>query len=122
MADLAPTWTVAVLIATGGQGGRPTAELPGPLAPVPTLAAADPGRRRIGRSARMRAVAWFGLVFVIGFAVGGLYLMPHLWPVAGNHQAPSAFGNWQQNWAGAILGGGLGLLAARTVLRRAGAA
>jgi hypothetical protein len=106
VADLAPTWTIAVLIATGGRRAEP-------LAPVPMLSASDPGGRQIGRSARTRAVVWFAVVFVIGFAVGGLYLMPHLPRLSG-------VGYWRQNWAGALLGGVLGLLAARTVLQRAG--
>ena len=113
VADLAPTWTVAVLIATAGRSGAT------PLAPVPALPASDPGGERGGRSARTRAVAWFVVLFAIGFAVGKLYLMPHLPPVVGNWPAGGS-GLWRQNWAGGVLGGGLGLLAARTVLRRAG--
>ena len=115
VADLAPTWTLAVLIATAGRGGGAAT----PLAPVPTLPAADPGGRRSTRSARVRAIAWFAVLFAIGFAVGKVYLMPHLPPVAG-HVPAGTSGPWSQNWAGALLGGGLGLLAARTVLRRAG--
>ena len=114
VADLAPTWTIAVLIATGGR----TAIKP-PLAPVPMLPAADPGGRRIGRAARARAVGWFVVLFVIGFAVGGLYLMPHL-PVPRPGLATGSWGYWEQNYAGAVVGGILGLLAARTVLQRAG--
>jgi hypothetical protein len=108
IADLAPTWTIAVLIATAGRTSD--AE---PLAPVPMLPAGDPGGRRIGRSAYLRATVWFAVLFVIGFAVGGAYLMPHLPLRAG-------LTLWQQNWAGAILGGATGLWAARNVLRRAG--
>ncbi len=124
VADLAPTWTVAVLIATGGRRtGGTSAGQPSPLAPVPMLSASDPGGRRTGRSARARAVVWFAVVFVIGFAVGGLYLMPHLPSLpTGGPGAAGRLGYWERNWAGALLGGGLGLLASRAVLRRAGRA
>ena len=112
IADLAPTWTIAVLIATGGRTAPP-------LAPVPMLPASDPGGRRSGRAAQVRAVTWFAVLFTIGFAVGQFYLMPHLPPVAA-HVPVGTAGPWRQNWAGALLGGTLGLLAARAVLRRAG--
>ncbi len=114
IADLAPTWTIAVLIATGGRRAEA-----GPLAPVPMLPAGDPGGRRTGRAARVRAVSWFAVLFGIGFVVGGLYLMPHL-PMPNPHVAPGSTAFWKQNWAGALLGGATGLWAARTVLRRAG--
>ncbi len=123
IADLAPTWTVAVLIATGGRASASSAAAGGPaspLAPVPMLAAADPGGRRIGRSARVRATVWFVVLFGIGFGVGGLYLMPHLPPLTG--LTPGGAFYWKRNWAGAVLGGVLGLMSVRTVLRRAGAA
>jgi hypothetical protein len=118
VADLAPTWTVAVLLATAGRG---TTEGSSPLAPVPVLPASDPGGRRGSQAARFRALSWFAVVFAIGFAVGQFYLMPHLPPIStGPH--PGRVGPWRENWAGALVGGGLGLLAARTVLRRAGRA
>ncbi len=123
IADLAPTWTVAVLIATGGRASASSAAAGGPaspLAPVPMLPAGDPGGRRTARSARVRATAWFVVLFLIGFGVGGLYLMPHLPPLTG--MTPGGSFYWERNWAGALLGGVIGLVAARTVLRRAGAA
>ncbi|HEY2589836.1 MAG TPA: hypothetical protein VGI81_29095 [Tepidisphaeraceae bacterium] len=67
-----------------------------------------------------KAVVSFIVVFVLGFVLGGWFLMPHLPPVPDHPVSVFEAEYWMTNWAGALLGLILGLLSARSVLRKRG--
>ncbi len=112
IADLAPTWTLATVLATAGskaiESDRPTADLPG-LGYAP----AAPGRSPAG------AILVFAVTFTVGFLVGGDLILPRVWAGAAT-AGRVAF--WSHNWPGAVLGGGLALLFAAVTGRRRRAA
>lgn len=65
-----------------------------------------------------RAIGSFIVVFVIGFVLGGWFLMPHLPPVPDHPVSAFEAEYWTANWAGALLGLILGGLSAWSVLRK----
>ena len=65
-----------------------------------------------------KAAVSFIVVFVLGFVLGGWFLMPHLPPVPDHPVSIFEAEYWTTNWAGALLGLVLGLLSARSVLRK----
>jgi hypothetical protein len=60
----------------------------------------------------------FLLMFILGFFLGGWFLMPHLPPLPDHPVSAVQAEYWTDNWAGAILGVVLGTLSARAALRR----
>jgi hypothetical protein len=64
-----------------------------------------------------KAVISFIVVFVLSFALGGYFLMPHLPPRLDHPVTVFDAEYWTTNWAGALLGILLGGLSARSVLR-----
>lgn len=65
------------------------------------------------------AAGSFLFVFVCGFFLGGVVLMPYLPPVPERPVSAFEGAYWVDNWAGVLLGAGLGILSARAVLRKA---
>ncbi len=57
-------------------------------------------------------------MFILGFFLGGWFLMPHLPPLPDHPVSAVQAEYWTDNWAGAILGVVLGTLSARAALRR----
>jgi len=64
------------------------------------------------------AVIAFAFMFAIGFVLGGWFLMPHLPPVPDHPVGVFEAEYWTTNWAGALLGLALGILSARSSLKR----
>lgn len=69
---------------------------------------------------KVQAAFSFVVVFLIGFVLGGWFLMPHLPPVPERPVSVFEAEYWMTNWAGALLGIFLGALSAWSVLRKAG--
>jgi len=65
-----------------------------------------------------KTIVSFIVVFVIGFVLGGWFLMPHLPPVPDHPVTVFEAKYWTTNWAGAVLGLLLGGLSARSVLKK----
>jgi len=65
-----------------------------------------------------KAIVSFIVVLVIGFVLGGWFLMPHLPPVPDRPVTVFEAEYWTTNWAGALLGILLGGLSAWSVLRK----
>ena len=65
-----------------------------------------------------KAVVSFIVVFVLGFVLGGLFLMPYLPPKPARLVSALEADYWTTNWAGALVGLILGGLSARSVLRQ----
>ena len=65
-----------------------------------------------------KAFISFSVVFVLGFALGGWFLMPHLPPTPDHSVSVFQFEYWETNWAGAILGLILGSLSAKSSLKK----
>ena len=65
-----------------------------------------------------KAIVSFIVVFVIGFVLGGWFLMPHLPPTPDHPVTVFEAEYWTTNWAGALLGLLLGALSARSVLKK----
>jgi len=62
----------------------------------------------------------FLLVFVGVFFLAGWFLMPHLPPVPDRPVSVFEGRYWIDNWIGVVLGVPIGLLSARSVLKKAG--
>ena len=67
------------------------------------------------------AAGSFLFVFVGVFFLAGWFLMPHLPPVPDTPVSVFEGRYWVDNWIGVVLGAPMGLLSARSVLRKAGA-
>lgn len=65
-----------------------------------------------------KAIVSFIVVFIIGFILGGWFLMPHLPPVPDRPVSVFEAEYWTTNWGGALLGAILGGLSAWSVLRK----
>jgi hypothetical protein len=65
-----------------------------------------------------KAIVSFIVVFVIGFVLGGWFLMPHLPPTPDHPVTVFEAEYWTTNWAGALLGLLLGGLSAWSVLKK----
>jgi len=66
----------------------------------------------------MRAASSFIFVFILGFFLGGWFLMPYLPPVPNHPVHAFELEYWTTNWAGAVVGVILGSLSARSVRRK----
>lgn len=66
----------------------------------------------------VRALVSFGAVFAVVFLLSGWFITPHLpssTQITAKLQDPQF---WTSNWAGVVLGLLLGLVSARSILRR----
>lgn len=66
---------------------------------------------------RAMACMSFVVVFLVGFVLGGWFLMPHLPPTPDRPVTVFEADYWTTNWAGALLGLVLGALSARSTLK-----
>ena len=66
----------------------------------------------------IKAVVSFLVVFIFAFVLGGWFLMPHLPPAPDHPVTVFDAEYWTTNWAGALLGIVLGLLSARSTLKK----
>ena len=67
----------------------------------------------------IHATVSFAVVFALAFFLGGWFLMLHLPPVPNHRVSVFELEYWTTNWAGALLGLVLGMLSARSALRKA---
>ena len=67
----------------------------------------------------LSAIISFVVVFAFAFILGGWFLMPHLPPRPRRPVGVMEAEYWVTNWAGALLGLILGLLSARSALKKA---
>lgn len=65
-----------------------------------------------------KAILSFIVVFVLGFVLGGLFLMPHLPPVPDHEVGVFELRYWIDNWVGALLGIVLGGLSAWSIIKK----
>lgn len=68
----------------------------------------------------IRAIVSFLMVFILGFILGGWFLMPYLPPIPNGPVSVYQLEYWNDNWAGGIIGGILGLASAYLIIRRSG--
>jgi hypothetical protein len=65
-----------------------------------------------------KAAISFIVVFAFAFVLGGWFLMPHLPPIPDHPVSVFEVEYWETNWAGAVVGLGLGVLSARSTLNK----
>jgi hypothetical protein len=78
-------------------------------------------RQRPADTIRMRAILSlfsFLVIFILGFFLGGWFLMPHLPPVPDHPVSALELEYWTTNWAGTVLGLLLAGLSAWSSARR----